>query len=293
MFVLAVILAVVAAGLIACGAEFQEHAAVRVGPSGRQVVGFFVRLLRDARWVAGALLAACGVGLHIVALTAGPVTAIQPVGSVGLLFAIGIKAIVDRTRFERLAITGSLAVIAGLATLLAALPHTAGTSTLRTAPAAAAGTGAVVLTGAALLLPARRVRPALRAGAIALGSGMCFGVAAAVVGVIGRRVEGDLAAVLDWPTLLVIVLLVAGGAAQQLAYRTARFAVVYAVLLTADPVTAGAAGVLLLGDPLPSTPARLAALALAALVAVAGIVVLAHARAANRAGTDQEQPCAS
>jgi hypothetical protein len=44
---------------------------------------------------------------------------------------------------------------------------------------------------------------------------------------------------------------------------------------------------------MPSTPARLAALALAALVSVGGIVVLAHARAANRTGTDEDRPCAS
>lgn len=293
MFAVAVLLAVVAALLIAFGAELQEHAAVRVGPRHRWPIGFFLMLVHDARWVLGAVLAVVGVATHAFALTQGPVVAIQPVGSVGLLFAVGIKAVIDRTRLEPMAVTGCAAVIAGLAVLLILLPHAAGAAAVKLVDAIVAAGCALALTGAALLLPAKRVRSELRAGAVALGAGMCFGLAAALVAVVGRRMERDFTQVLSWPALLIAVLLVCGGVAQQLAYRMARFAVVYAVLLTADPLTAGFAGVLLLGEPMPSTAGELAGLALAALLAVAGIVVLAHARAANQTSAQGAQPCAS
>ena len=92
MFVLAVLLAVVGAFLIAFGAELQEHAAVGVETARHRLLGFFLQLLRDGRWMVGAVLVVAGVGVHVIALTNGPVVAIQPVGSIGLLFAVGIKA---------------------------------------------------------------------------------------------------------------------------------------------------------------------------------------------------------
>lgn len=292
MFTLAVVLAVVAALLIALGAALQERSAVRAGlPEGR--IAFFLRLLTDPRWATGALLAGCGVALHVVALSNGPVTAIQPVGTVGLLFAVAIKAVLDHHPVERLAVVGCVAVIAGLVALVAVLPHGSGTTRLPAGPALVAGAIGLAVTGAALLLPRRRLGAEVRAGAVALGAGMCYGVAAAVVGVVGRRVGTDVTAVLGWPTLVVVVLLVCGGMAQQVAYRMARFAVVYAVLLVVDPATAGFTGILVLGDPMPRTPLKVTGLALAATVIVVGVVVLSHARAANRTAAREDQACAS
>lgn len=297
MYALAVALAVVAAFLIAFGAELQEHAAVRVTPRRNRLIAFFVRLVRDSGWMVGAVLVATGVAVHVVALTNGPVAAVQPVGSVGVLFAVGIKAVLDRTRVERPAVLGSVAVIVGLATLLVLLPHGTGTSAVPFSGAVMAGVCAVGIAVAALLVNAGDVRPEVRAGLLALGAGLCFGVAAALIGVIGRRTARDLSAVVSWQTLLVVVLLVCGGVAQQLAYRVARFALVYAVLLTVDPITAGFTGVLLLGEPLPSTPVTKGGLAVAAVLVVVGIVVLAHARAANHTTSgrlsQEAESCAS
>lgn len=289
MFVLAVLLAVVAALLIAFGAELQEHAAVGVGSGYRRSLGFFRTLLHDPRWVAGGILAGLGVAVHVVALTKGPVIAIQPVGSVGLLFAVGIKAVIDRTRLEGRAVVGSVAVVAGLAVLLTLLPHGAGAASVRFINAAVAAACALAAAAAALTLPERAVPAELRAGGAALGAGMCFGVAAALVAVVGRRAEQSLSTVISWQTALAVILLICGGAVQQLAYGMGRFAVAYAVLLTADPVTAGFAGVLLLGEPMPTTPGSLAGLSLAAFIAVAGVVILAHARAANNTGAQEGQ----
>jgi hypothetical protein len=286
VFVLAVLLAVVGAFLIAFGAELQEHAAVGVETARHRLLGFFLQLLRDGRWMVGAVLVVAGVGVHVIALTNGPVVAIQPVGSIGLLFAVGIKAAIDRTRLERRAVVGSAAVIAGLAGFLTLLPHDSATTRLPLLATVLAGGCALGVTATAWLLPVRGRFRDLRAGALAFGAGTCFGV-------IGRRVQQDLTAVWSWPTLLVVVLLVSGGAAQQLAYQMARFAVVYAVLLATDPVTAGFAGVLLLGEQLPTTPGATAGLAVAALVAVAGVVVLARARAANRTVSREDVVCAS
>lgn len=289
MYALAIVLAVLGALLIAIGAALQERVAVRVPSTRGRLFGFFERLLDDPRWVAGALLAGCGVGIHMVALSNGPVTAIQPVGTVGLLFAIGTKAFLDHTGVPLMTVLGSLAVVLGLIGLLFSLPPGSGSGQLPLGKAVIATLCALVLTAVALTVPASTVK----AGLLALGAGLSFGVSAAFIGVIGRRVGGNVAAVIGWPTVLAAILLIVGGTAQQLAYRQGRFAVVYAVLLVADPLSASITGIFVLGDPAPRTATGITLMSVGATVTVIGIAVLTHVRATNRSRAERSQLCAS
>lgn len=276
MYQLAVGLAVGAALLIAVGAALQSRAAVGVRASSTRRIRFLVKLIRTPWWLAGALAGVCGVAVHVVALSLGPVSAIQPVGTVGLIFAVAAAAALDRVRPSARATTGALVVIAGLAAFLIVLPPGEGSAHVPARGAIGMALIALGVVGVALVLPRGRVGVNLRAGAMAAGAGASFGVAAALIGVIGRRVARSIDAVLAWPTLVVLVLLLAGGIAQQYAYGLARFAEVYAVVLVADPFTAAFTGVVVLGDPIPSAPLDLAWLALAAAVTAAGVVILAR-----------------
>lgn len=279
MFTLAVVLAVVAALLIAVGAVMQQGSAARIERSPGARARVALSMLSDLRWVAGGVLAGTGVGLHIVALSNGPVSVIQPLGSVGLFFAVVVKAVTERSGMSRARILGCVAVIAGLAGLLLALPHHSGTSPLGLPKAALLAAPAIGIVVASVILAGRPVPSLLKAGVLALGAGTSFGVAAAVIGVIGRRVGHDVLQAFQWPTLVAVVLLACGILVQQYAYRLNHFSMVYAVLLVADPVTAAFTGVLALGDPVPSAAPRLAFLAVSAVITVTGIVVLAAEQA--------------
>lgn len=282
MYRFAVGLAVVAALLIAVGAALQSRTALDVTSPGRGRIAFLVVLVRQPRWLLGALASGCGVAAHVVALSLGPVTAIQPVGTVGLIFAIGAASALDRSRPRARAVVGSVIVIVGLAAFLLALPSGSGATEVPVRGTLAMAALAVVLAGSALALPRERVGLDARAAAVAVGAAASFGVGAALTGVIGHRVSRSASAVLAWPTLVVIVLLVVGGVAQQYAYRLARFAEVYAVLLVVDPLTAAFTGVLVFGDPFPTAPGRLAWLALAGGVTTAGVVMLSHHHPGHR-----------
>lgn len=276
MYQFAVGLAVGAALLIAIGAALQSLTAVGVRSPSRSRIGFLLVLIRQPRWLAGAVAAACGVGVHVVALSLGPVSAIQPVGTVGLIFAVWARAVLDRTRPSTRAIVGSAVVIVGLAAFLVVLPPGEGVNHVPARGAIGMAVIALGVAGVALALPRERVSVNVRAAAVAAGAGASFGVGAALIGVIGRRAARSVDAVLAWPTLLVVVLIVVGGVAQQYAYGLARFAEVYAVVLVADPFTAALTGVLVLGDPIPKAPLDLGWLAAAAAVTAAGVVVLSR-----------------
>lgn len=276
MYPLAVGLAVGAALLLAVGAALQSDSAVGVRGRGQGRIGFLRVLITQPRWLLGAVACGCGVAVHVVALSIGPVSAIQPVGTVGLIFAVIVGARLKHVAPSRRAVAGSIAVVAGLAALLVVLPHGAGDN--HPSPSGSLGMTFVALgvVTVALLVPRGAMGVNLRAGAMATGAGACFGVAAAFIGVVGRAVSQDIGNIIDWPIVLVIVLLAVGGVAQQSAYRLARFAEVYAIVLLIDPLAAGFTGVVLLGDVIPTTAPRLAWLAVAAAVAAAGVIVLSH-----------------
>ncbi|MFC6707050.1 DMT family transporter [Flexivirga alba] len=281
MYQLAVVLAVVAALLIAVGAALQSRTAVGVRSERISRIRFLLILIRQPRWLTGAVASVSGVAVHVVALSIGPVSAIQPVGTVGLIFAVGARSALDRTRPSTRALIGSGIVIVGLAAFLVVLPHGEGSTHVPARGAVGMTVIALGIAGVALALPRRRVSLDVRAAAIAAGAGASFGVGAALIGAIGRQAAASLDAVLGWPTLLVIALLLVGGVAQQSAYRLARFAEVYAVVLVVDPLSAAFTGVLVFGDQIPTAPLNLAWVALAAGLTAAGVVVLSHVHPAH------------
>lgn len=288
MFAVAVVLAAIGALLIAAGAATQERVVVTALDSRR--VRFFLRLLRNPRWLLGGVCAGAGVALHVVALSNGPVSVIQPIGTLGLLFAVVAKAVLDRRKLRPTAIAGCGAVVAGLAGLLIVLPRTAGHPSVPTGSALVLASATVAAICVVLMLAAP---PGVKAVLLALTAGAAFGIGSAFIGVIGHRMPGDPGAVLNWLTLLIIVLLATGGIAQQQAYRMSRFALAYAVLLIADPVAASAVGILLLGDPLPASPFLLAWMGVSALVVVLGVVVLARSYAVESERIEESRTCAS
>lgn len=292
MYRLAVGLAVGAAFLIAVGAALQSRSAVRARSTDDSRIAFLLVLIRQRRWLTGAVVSVSGVGVHVVALSLGPVSAIQPVGTVGLIFAVAARSALDRARPSARAVSGAVIVIVGLAAFLAVLPSGEGGSQLPARGAIGMAVIALGVVGVALLLPRGRVGVNVRAAAVAAGAGASFGVGAALIGVIGRRLGRSIDAVLAWPTLVVIVLMLAGGVAQQYAYGLARFAEVYAVVLVADPFTAAFTGVVVLGDPIPTAPLDLAWLAVAAALTASGVVILARDHPAH-AKEERTTRCAS
>lgn len=259
MTVPAAVIALIGSLFFALGAALQQFEAVGSDKPA------LLTLLRRPRWLLGGASILAGGGLHVVALGLGPLTVVQPMGVASLLFALPIAATLHGRRPATSELAAAAVVAAGLVGLVLLVPESEGPVHLDPRELfillGVSGTAALLLWAGARVSP-----PAGRAALLATASGVLYGATATLVRVLvdGGWNWGYLLA-LPIPALLALVML-------QRAYSVGHFGVSFAALQIADPLTAVAFGALLLGEPLPSGLAPVAAAALAA----AGTVALAR-----------------
>ncbi|MEY9210705.1 DMT family transporter [Thermobifida halotolerans] len=276
----AIAIALTGAFCLALGSALQERDAIRAPGASVARLGFLLHLARRPRWLLGSLAAATGVCLHLVALSAAPLTIVQPLGVTGLLFAIVLSALFNRQRIRLGQLLAGAAVMVGLVGLLTLFPHSADPPVLPV-PVALALTGGVAAVGTAGYLVAHWIPAGPRAVLLAVFGGAALGTTSALTRVVAVGAATDLTAVFSWLTLLAVAIAVFGGLLQQNAYRTGHFAAAYATLLVVDPVVGAGIGVLVLGEAVPTTPLAQLLAAGAVLLAVAGTTVLARAENRN------------
>ena len=263
--------AVAGAPLVALGAALQQNAACHCKNMG--FLRLLTQLVRRPKWVLGSATTLCGAVMHIIALSNGPLTIVQPLGMSGLPIAVLIAAAIDRRRVSSGEMFGTFAVSAGLVSLLLLLPHESSRPTLD-------GPSAAVLCGSALALilgtafMARRSTGAVNALFLAIGSGVAYGVFAALTRVGGSSALNEMSGTVVWVIGLAIVFCVLGLLFQQNAYRSGRFALSYATLLVADPITGSLIGVIVLNEQLPSSFIANVGVLAACAVTISGVVIL-------------------
>jgi hypothetical protein len=210
----------------------------------------------------------------VAALALAPVAVVQPVLAVGLVVALGLRAVRNRQAPLRLELLGAGLTTGGLVVfLLAARPAAnAAEPPPSTLAVVASVVVSVVLVGGATLL-GRGAHGALACGTAA---GIAAGIAAVLISVGIRSLqEGGwvhaLAGVALWGAVVVAVVAVLGG---QQAYARGSLAWSLPALILLDPLAAVPAARLLLGERLE--PGHAAVWLPAAVVAAVGVVVLAR-----------------
>ncbi|GAA3117596.1 DMT family transporter [Streptomyces echinatus] len=238
---LSVLLSVVSAVAYAGGAIAQEQVAVS-SPDGA-----YLPLRRPGWWGALALNGLGGV-LHVVALACGPLSLVQPLGALTIVFALPLAALCVGRRAGATAWRGALMATVGLAGLLALVGSSSAHSLApaqRVAVALVTG-GAVV----ALMLAGLAVHrhPAVRSVLLATASGIAFGMSSVFTKTVA----------VDWshgvglgelPSLAVIALFtVAGVLLSQASYRGGGLAAPLATATVVNPMLAAAVGILMFGE---------------------------------------------
>lgn len=263
---LSVLLSLISAVAYAAGAIVQER--VATAGDGRS----FAPLRNSVWWVAVALN---GVGavLHVMALAYGPLSLVQPLGALTIVFALPMAALFARRRARATAWRGAIMATVGLAGLLALTgnkeSHTlGGTQQLMLAT--------VTFGGVALLvLIAKGMRPpVVRSVVLAAGAGVAFGIASVFTKTVAMQwTSGSVGAGL--PTLVVIAALASAGLLlSQSAYRGAGLTAPLATVTVVNPVIASAVGITLFGEQFQHGTAG-AFLALGCgVVAAGGLVML-------------------
>ncbi|MDX3068570.1 MULTISPECIES: DMT family transporter [Streptomyces] len=279
---LAVLLSLVSAVAYAAGAIVQER--VAAAGDGRPYAP-----LRNGVWWVAVALNGVGAVLHVVALAYGPLSLVQPLGALTIVFALPMAALFVRRRAGWTAWRGALMATVGLAGLLA-LTGSAGSHTLAGAEQLMLATTTAGAVVALLVLAKGLHRPMLRSVVLATGAGIAFGIASVFTKTVA--VEWTTGAVTSGlPTLLVIAGLAAAGLLlSQAAYRGAGLTAPLATVTVVNPVVAAAVGLTLFGEQFRyGLTGTLLALACGALAA-AGLVLLttervgAERRTAERLG---------
>ncbi|MFF4233541.1 DMT family transporter [Streptomyces sp. NPDC001820] len=266
----AVVLSLVSAVAYAAGAIMQEH--VAASTSARP----YAPLHHAAWWVAVALNS-LGAVLHVMALAYGPLSLVQPLGALTIVFALPMAALFVRRRAGAAAWRGAIMATAGLAGLLA-LTGEADTHSLdggQRAVLAGVTFGSVAL----IFLAAQTVhRPILRSVGLAAAAGVAFGIAS----VFTKTVAVDWAwsaPLTQWPSLLAISVLAIGGLLlSQASYRGAGLAAPLATVTVVNPVVAAAVGITMFGETFRyGVPGTVFALGFG-VVAAGGLIMLTTER---------------
>ncbi|MFD9850387.1 DMT family transporter [Streptomyces parvus] len=267
---LSVLLSLISAVAYAAGAIIQERVAATDDNA-------WYALLRNSVWWVAVVLNGIGAVLHVVALAYGPLSLVQPLGALTIVFALPMAALFVGRRAGATAWRGALMATAGLGGLLAltgnAEPHTLNGP--EQALLASVTFGAV---GALVVLARTLRRPVLRSIVLATGAGAAFGMASVFTKTVAVEWTSGSVRSGALPLLVIAGLAAAGLFLSQAAYRGAGLTAPLATVTVVNPVVAAAIGITLFGEHFRlGVPGTVLALSSGALAA-AGLIMLTRER---------------
>lgn len=272
----------IAVGLACCSAlAYALSAALQRRETGRTADGpdrsgvpFFGSLLRRPWWWGGVAAMVLGALIHVVALSFGSITLVQPIGVTALILALPLDAWLERRRIQRREWCGAVVLVVGLAGLFGLAEHRP--SLVRPDAGIVLGAiGVVLVTAVLVTLVSGRAPPVLRAVLRAAVSGLCAGATSGLVRTTFRLVQDGrspwlIAAVLA----AVCVLPVASILLLQTAYRDGGLDTGLSTQITLDQAAAMAIGIVVLGERFAMGVQGATLATVSAAVAVVGLVTL-------------------
>jgi hypothetical protein len=227
-------------------------------------------------WWWTVLATGLGAGLHVVALRYGPLTLVQPLGALTLVFAVPAGAVLARRRLVPGEVRGVLATVAGLVGLLLLVNSTGATRTLDNVAALGVGALGVAVIGVLIWYAATVGGGNRRSLSYATGAGIASGLASALTQTVTVLTGTDGWLALVGPAAVLVALFApAGLVLAQAAYRYGLGAPL-ALVIIANPVAAGAVGIARLGERFTAGVPGIAMAAGCALVLAYGVTVLAR-----------------
>jgi drug/metabolite transporter (DMT)-like permease len=269
------VLAILAALAFAVGTVLQQKGTMTT-EAGEKDPRFLIEILHEGVWLAGLIFQVVGWILQAMALDRASLVVTQSLVSLSLVLALPLGVWLTSQRVGRREIAGALLTLAGIAWFLSAGQPQGGTSH----PGAATWTIACLLILALVLAlgaVGNRLSGAEKAIALGVGSGLAFGLQAAVTKTFVTHIGGGILALLGtWSSYVLLVTALLGFGLQQSALKTG---VLAPAMASSNSVTLFASvvlGVAVYGETLAQSGGAHPGFAVAGLlVAVVGIVLLA------------------
>ncbi|WP_455772505.1 DMT family transporter [Streptomyces parvus] len=267
---LSVLLSLISAVAYAAGAIIQERVATTDDNA-------WYALLRNSVWWVAVVLNGIGAVLHVVALAYGPLSLVQPLGALTIVFALPMAALFVGRRAGATAWRGALMATAGLGGLLA-LTGNAEPHTLNGPEQALLASVTFAAVGALVVLSRTLRQPVLRSIVLATGAGAAFGMASVFTKTVAVEWTSGSVRSGALPLLVIAGLAAAGLFLSQAAYRGAGLTAPLATVTVVNPVVAAAIGITLFGEHFRlGVPGTVLALSSGALAA-AGLIMLTRER---------------
>lgn len=263
---LSVLLSLVSAVAYAAAAIVQERVAANAA-------GLTYAPLRSPAWWGSVLLNGLGAALHVAALAYGPLSLVQPLGALTIVFALPMAALFVGRRAGRTAWRGALMATVGLAGLLS-LTGGAQTQSLADAERWLVAAGTFALVGVLFVAAHVIGRSVLRSIVLATAAGVAFGIASVFTKTVAVEWASS-APLAQWPSLLVLsACAVTGLLLSQASYRGAGLAAPLATITVVNPVVASTVGLTLFGETFRYGAAGTVAALICGAVAALGIAQL-------------------
>ena len=253
----------------------QQHAASAEPAKQSMHIGLLLDLIRKPIWLAGLGADIAAFVLQALALNNGPLTLVQPVLTVGLLFALILAALWGRHLPPLKEVLAALALIGGLAILVIFGSPQAGRDA---APAhrwlVVGGSLGVVVV--ALFLFARmadkRVKPVL----LAIAGAMTLAASDSLIKVTVTRFthHGLVGVLTSWYPYALALVLATGMVLIQSAFQAGPLELSLPAQTATEPIVSSLAGVALFSEIFRTDPLAVAAEVVALVLALVGIWVL-------------------
>ncbi|WP_169558467.1 DMT family transporter [Nocardiopsis potens] len=207
------------------------------------------RLLRHPLWWTSAVLNAGRAGLQVAALAFAPLTVVQPLGVLVLVFGLPWSARLGGRRVTPREWRGAVLTVLALALLLWAAVTGGRSRPMDAWTSAAVVVGALVLISGLAWAAGRASSLRMRSCLLGAGAGTAFGVASATTKTAIAVAAADGAAFLLHPAACgTAAIAVLGLLLAQAAYQGMELGAPLGVTAVANPVAASAVGVAFMGE---------------------------------------------
>jgi drug/metabolite transporter (DMT)-like permease len=272
----AVVAALVSAMSFGIASVVQQYAASKA-PGGESLrLALLLHLARQPLWLAGMVLTIFSFVVQGVALAFGPLVLVQPVAATDLVFALPLLAWRRQEHLTGSEWVGIVCTAGGVAAFLAVLPPgSAGTPV----PTLVAWLPTLACVGAAatvLAVIGLRAGGKLRSALYATSAAVLFSLLDSLTKSTTGQIRADGVAVLrHWEPYAMLAVGITALVLSQSAFQAGSLAVSLPIIDTLEPMGAVLIGIAVFDEQLAASPPAVLIQAVAAGVAVLGIVLLA------------------
>lgn len=234
-------------------------------------------LARRRIWVLSVFASVVGFIAQVIALRFAPLALVQPLLVTNVLFAVVIGAAMARRSPDRTMVLGALACGLGLAAFILIAEPSDGADALTYSEVLPLALGLAVIVGGCLIT-ASRTGGLRRVLALALATGVLYGVTAGLIKVLTEQWGHGATDVLTHGALYAVCVIgPVGFLLSQNTYQAGTFvSPALAVITVVDPLVAIGVGVLWLGESLNSSGWAVFGQVVSLMVMIGGVVALAH-----------------